>query len=438
LPLHVRFPTGINAAGVRMRELRIGYGYDEQMARSNVLAAPYCRYVRIADRYRVLAHAGRLLNRCARRELLDVHDLAHQFRELRAPRSLQLLHLFNQVSYGATPWVASFETVLPRLRVLLDGRRGATPSFERAATDPQVAHALAALAGAACRRLIALSQYSAHMQQELLGAAAPVSQRWRELIARKIVVLPPPQRPLVATVAARSSDARLRLLCLGPNLAHDGGLELLETLAALLRERAALVRQWGTPLQLTMVGSLAPDSRGAGHSTAQQQRVLAMIRANRHWIRHYEALDHEAVVRLMRAADVGVLPACAHSGVASVLELQAAGCPVISTNVRALPEVNDDARGWLIAVPRNRLGEALDGSAAQRERLSRALRAGLAHCLGQLLAEPQQVRIKGERALRALESQHDPEHVGARLFDIYMECAAVRPVVSRTSPSVSS
>jgi glycosyltransferase involved in cell wall biosynthesis len=421
-----------------MRELRVGYVYDEQMARSNVLAAPYCRYVRIGDRYRVLAHAGRLLNRCARSELLDVHDLAHQFRALRAPRSLQLLHLFNQVSYGATPWVSSFETVLPRLQALLDGCRGTTPSFERAAADPKVARALAALAGAACRKLIALSQYSARTQQELLGAAAPVPQRWRELIARKTVVLPPPQRRLVPGVTARSDDARLRLLCVSPNLARDGGLELLETLAALMRARAAQARPWAAPLQLTIVGSLAPDSRTAGRGTAQQQRVLAMVQANRHWIRHYQSLDHEAVVRLMRAADVGVLPACAHSCVSSVLELQATGCPVISTNVRALPEFNDDARGWLIEVPRNRLGEALDGSAAQHERLSRALRAGLANCLAQLLAEPQQVRVKGERALRALELQHDPDHVGARLFDIYMECAAVRPAASRTSPSVSS
>ena len=105
----------VNAAGVRMRELRVGYVYDDQAARRNLLAAPYCRYVRIGDWYRVLARAGRLLNRCARRELLDVHDLAHQFRELRAPRALQLLHLFNQISYGAVPWVSSFETVLPRL-----------------------------------------------------------------------------------------------------------------------------------------------------------------------------------------------------------------------------------------------------------------------------------------------------------------------------------
>jgi len=416
-----------------MRELQVGYVYDNYPIRRNVLgAAPYCRYVHIGDWYRALARAGRLFNRCAGRELLDVHDLAHQFRERRARPTVDLLHLFNQVSYGTLPWISSYETVLPRLRPLLDRHHGAEPSFEHIASHSRVARALSALAAQPCRRLVALSQCAADMQCELLADALPRLPREREAIARKTVVLPPPQAPLIGDPAAKpaSADGRLRLLFVGASFFRKGGVELIETLCTLRRTRR-------TPVQLTIVSNLALDGYATGESAADQQRMRALIQANRQWIRHYDNLDNQAVLQLMRRSDVGVLPTHADTYGFAVLEFQAAGCPVISTDVRALPEINDDGRGWLIRVPRNRLGEALYTTATERERLSRSIREGLARCIIQITTEPAQVRIKAERALRALRARHDPARVGARLFDIYLDCVAARPVGSRSSPTIS-
>ncbi|HEX4023766.1 MAG TPA: glycosyltransferase family 4 protein [Steroidobacteraceae bacterium] len=416
-----------------MRELRVGYVYENYSIRRNVLgAAPYCRYVQIGDWYRTLARAGRLLNRCAGRELLDVHDLAHQFRERRARPAVDLLHLFNQVSYGELPWVSSFETVLPRLRLLLDRHHGPEPSFGQAGAHPGLVRALAALAAGACRRLLALSQCSADMQRELLAAALPLGPREREAISAKTVVLPPPQARLIADLTAKplAADGRLRLLFVGASFFRKGGVELLETLAALVHTQRL-------PLELTIVSSLALDGYAAGENAADQRRVRGLIQSNRQWIHHHDRLDNQAVLQLMRRADVGVLPTYADTYGFAALEFQAAGCPVISTDVRALPEINDDTRGWLIRVPKNRLGEALYTSAADRERLSRTIREGLARCITQIAAQPQLARIKGERALRALE-RHDPARIGERLFDIYMECAAARAAGFRASPTISS
>jgi len=426
--------AGDRTAGVRMRELRVGYVYDNLPIRRNVLgAAPYCHYVHIGDWYRSLARAGRLLNRCAGRELLDVHDLAHQFHERRARPAVDLLHLFNQVSYGALPWISSYETVLPALRPLLDRHHGAEPSFEHIGSHPKVAHALSALAAKPCRRLVALSQCAADMQRAMLADALPHLPGEREAIARKTVVLPPPQARLIGDPAAKpgNADGRLRLLFVGASFFRKGGVELIETLCALVRARR--VR-----LELTIVSNLTLDGYAAGESAAEQRRVRAMIESNRAWIRHYDALDNPAVLQLMRRADVGVLPTYADPYGFVVLEFQAAGCPVISTDVRALPEINDDSRGWLIGVPKNRLGEALYTTTAQRERLSRSIREGLARSITQIAAEPALVRIKAQRALRTLESRHDPARIGERLFDIYIDCAAARPAGSRTSPTISS
>ncbi|MGH8207185.1 MAG: hypothetical protein ACRETK_10450, partial [Steroidobacteraceae bacterium] len=243
-----------------MRALRVGYVYDNYPIRRNVLGvAPYCRYVHIGDWYRSLARAGRLLNRCTGRELLDVHDLAHQFCERRARPGVDLLHLFNQVSYGALPWVSTFETVLPRLRVLLNRHHGAQPSFEAASAQSKSLRALRALGAAPCRRLIALSQCSADMQRELLAAAPTALAGAREAIARKIIVLPAPQAPLIADLSAkpRSDDGRLRLLFVGASFFRKGGVELLETLCTLVHGQRL-------PLQLTIISTLALDGYAAG------------------------------------------------------------------------------------------------------------------------------------------------------------------------------
>ncbi len=49
----------------------------------------------------------------------------------------------------------------------------------------------------------------------------------------------------------------------------------------------------------------------------------------------------------MRTADIGMLPSYADTYGFSVLEAQA-GNAVITTDIRALPEVNNPAVGWLI------------------------------------------------------------------------------------------
>src|SRR5690606_873447 len=68
-------------------------------------------------------------------------------------------------------------------------------------------------------------------------------------------------------------------------------------------------------------------------------------------IKHYKHLKNEEVLDLFKKTHVGLLPTWADSFGYSVLEAQACGCPVITTDIRALPEINNNDIGWLIKVP---------------------------------------------------------------------------------------
>jgi len=163
--------------------------------------------------------------------------------------------------------------------------------------------------------------------------------------------------------------------------------------------------------------------------------VRALLSAHRDWIHHHDGLEESALLQKMREADVGLLPTCADDYGFAVLQMQACGCPVISTDVRALPEINDAQRGWLIGVPKDALGQARCATGVERVRLSQAIREGLTHCLQEVLAQPLQARARGERALQGIEAAHDPTHIGERLFDIYLECVAGRAPRSRATAS---
>ena len=143
--------------------------------------------------------------------------------------------------------------------------------------------------------------------------------------------------------------------------------------------------------------------------------------ANGDWITHYPSLPNEQVLALMVGAHVGLLPTYADTYGMSVLECQAHGTPVITTNVRALPEMNDEHAGWLIEVPRDDLGEGQYTMPEQRALLSASIEAGLERVLHEIFADRASLRRKGTAALEKIEREHNPADFAARMGAIYQQ-----------------
>ena len=99
--------------------------------------------------------------------------------------------------------------------------------------------------------------------------------------------------------------------------------------------------------------------------------------------------------------------------------MQANGCPVITSNVRALPEINPANAGWVIASPLNADREYSITTPEQKSQLRRSLVEGLKATLLEIVEQPERLQEKGEAAILRIKEQHDTQRYIARLNDIY-------------------
>ena len=106
----------------------------------------------------------------------------------------------------------------------------------------------------------------------------------------------------------------------------------------------------------------------------------------------------------------------------SVLEMQACGCPVITTDRRALSEINNDQCGWLIKTDDLQLPHGDDFAHYTRkevETFSDSIRRNLAETGTVVLGNRNQLQEKAEKSLERIRNYHNPEEYEKRLYSIY-------------------
>ena len=372
---------------------------------------PDVEYRKVYDYYSLVNYASQKINHFARHSLINTFDLNNQFDDL-GLNSVDIVHLFNGISYGKTPWVSNFETLLPRFKGLLSKYN---PKPETLRLDAKERRAFDALSGDACKQLIALSDCARRIQLDLLSRLKIDSRK----INAKLTVLAPPQVKMVNTYDEKhlDVDGPIRFVLVGAGFFRKGGREIL-------RVFEYFVRVHHYPIELSIISSLRMDGYAA-HETEEDLRwTQEMIAKNRDWITHYSRLPNDQVLEVMKTAHVGLLPTYADTYGFSVLEFQANGVPVITTNIRALPEVNDEKTGWMIDVPHDALGEAYYQSEEQRIQLSKAIEEGLERIMHEVFTDLGSIRAKGIASLDRIERQHDPGNYAKYLMEIYQRALA--------------
>lgn len=362
-----------------------GAGYIEQR---NLLSLPF-RNVTLGREYDVvggLNYVQRKLrgNPPATSFLNTIH-----WNPLR--RRFNLLHLVNSISASSTPWISTFSHYLPRWNMI--SRFG-----------------MSLLAGKACRKLIAISAFAFAYEEALIDR----HPMYREAIRQKLVVLHPAQPALIPSFEVKELD-RDAVVCtiVGADFFRKGGMEILRATERLARQ--------GYPIRLNIVSSLdAGDyaSHAGGEEVRQAERMIAGLPGV---VRHYRSLPNDKVLTMFKNSHVGLLPTYDDIYGYSVLEAQAAGCPVISTDICALPEINNDEIGWMIRVPKDSFGIAYRKRDAQRKRLSREIEEQLFTHLRSICDNPGIAMDKGRRALARITAECRPEDRSAALERIYGE-----------------
>lgn len=389
----------------------LGYRFDYYPYLRNILyKLPEAEYVPVKDLYSNLRRAALFANRRLSKELFPAFDLNNQFDDFELNK-VDILHFSNGISFGRTPWVSHFETLLPRFSGLMQRYNGKIKNPIK--LTPLIQRGFAALQSPSCKRIIAWSQSAANIQSDLL-TELPFEER--ETILKKMVVLHPPQEILEESPLQKqySSSDPIRFILVGSGFFRKGGLETLKAFEK-------LVKNEGAPITLVIVSSLRLEPYAARETEVERDWAVRFIEENSDWIEYYSSLPNDKTIELIKKCDIGLLPTYADSYGFSVLEAQACGLPVISTDLRALPEINNTDIGWIIRVPKNDLGEALYFTAEERERLSQQIQAGLEAIVHNIVAEPSVIFEKAVKSIERIREMHDPTAYAQKLRAIYQD-----------------
>jgi glycosyltransferase involved in cell wall biosynthesis len=307
------------------------------------------------------------------------------------PDRFDLIHFVNSISASSTPWISTFSHYLPRWNLVSK-------------------YGMRLLASRACKKLIAISSF-AFMYEDALIERFPV---YRDAIRQKMVVVHPAQEPLVSSIEMKEPEPDVVVATIvGADFFRKGGMEILRATERLTRE--------GYPLRVNIVSTLdAWDyaSQAGGEDIRQAEQLIARLPGV---VRHYRALPNRDVLNMLVNSHVGLLPTYDDIYGYSVLEAQAAGCPVISTDCCALPEINNDEIGWMIRVPKDSFGIAYRKREAQRKKLSEEIEEQLTAHLRSICDNPGITKEKGRRAFARITAEYRPEDRSAAIERIYRE-----------------
>ncbi len=291
-----------------------------------------------------------------------------------------LFHFFNTISFGKIPWITTFETSIPRWGDV---------------SKKKVEKGLQLIAGKSCKKIVAISDCTANIQKQFVMNYVP--SLYEEII-EKMIVIHPPQGVVVKDISMKPSDS-IVFTMVGSGFVGKGGCEVLTVFNDILPKHS--------DVYLNIVSNLSD-------ATKDEYRFCMEVIQRHDRITWYKSLPNHEVIDLFRNSHVGLLPTHAETYGYSVLEAQACACPVISTDIRALGEINNDDCGWLIELPKNGMKNAKNIL-----RYSKEIEDQLRGLFLNILNDYSVISQKSERAIRRIRVSHDPIDVSEKLKCIY-------------------
>lgn len=308
--------------------------------------------------------------------------------------SYDMYHFFNTVSNSRKPWFSTFEDILPRWGYAEEGEEG-----------------VVMLESNSCKKLIALSQNAYDVQSRRLKKLFP---RSHDTLMSKTIVLHPPQQQHISSWKEKglSTSGTIKFCFVGNLFFRKGGMQILEVFEELINE--------GYDLSLVIISKMEYGDFASKTTLEDVERAKDIINRNSS-ITWFENLANSKVLNIMKTIHVGLLPSFADTYGYSVLEFQSFACPVITTNVSALPEINDNMKGWIIDVEKNEDNLAIYDTSTNLIKLENTVRKALRDIIKEIVENPDEIITKGNFSLQQLEIKHNPKRHGDILYKLYKE-----------------
>ncbi len=299
-------------------------------------------------------------------------------------------HFFNVINAGSKPYIVTYETALPRWRD----------------TDKDFEKGLKLLAKNNCKKIIALSECASKRQANITKKYSPA---FYDIIMKKNMVLLPPQPTFINTIdEKRKPSDKIIFTIVGADFFRKGGQAILNVFEELLHENKNI--------QLNIVSNLNYGDYASKTTILDYKNALITIAKYPNHIQLFKHLKNEDVQQLLLNTDVALLPSIAETFGYFILEAQAAACPVITTDIRAMPEINNNERGWLIRIAN---AGSDDASIDQPTLLIRSISDQMKSIIDSILLNPEIIRLKGQLALENIQQNHSPILHKETLLELY-------------------
>jgi glycosyltransferase involved in cell wall biosynthesis len=328
----------------------------------------------------------------------------------------EIFHFFNHIGLVNKSWVSTFETTIPRIAETMDTHRQADGknSYHKSKKTNEL---LTAISKDNCLGIFALSQSAYDIQMAMLEAYPELLEPIRE----KMQVIHPPQELLTSSLNNKhATDGPVKFIFVGSDFYRKGGAELVLAFSELLSNGDIAA----DAISVTLVGDI---SRRGNYVHGDFQDNIEFYEDIEHrlnslpCITHFSSLPNKTVLENIASSHVGLLPTWGDTYGYSVLEMQASGCPVITTNVRALGEINPPHAGWLIATPINKYREIVITSVEDKNHVRRKMVDGLKTAIINAVNDKQSISEKAQASINRIKAEHDPDTYFKKIKSIYRQ-----------------
>lgn len=372
---------------MKMQTMKVGYVHQGYPEKRNILDTvhPEIHYEKVVDVHKLLDYLYFKI-------YYDTNHYHHNsFNDRWSKGRVDLYHFFNGVNFGSKPWITTFENLLPRY--LPD--------------DKHVQAGLDSLMRDNCKKLIPFSEYNKNKFVEYLEQECP---NMLPEINTKMEVVYPPQICYTDVFDKDVDQDPLKLLLVGHLFFAKGGRDAFHAIERLFKE--------GYPIQFTIVSKILSDSMSFTVESDEAEWKSKLEQAP--FCQLIPELPNHRVMELMKDHHVLVFPSYVDTFGYVVLEAQANGMPVITTSIRAFPEINNDECGFVVNVPQNELGRA-DVKGFGAEYISKVIEDGVYAALKSFLDDRSLIRAKGTKAIERIKKVHSPQLYAQKMVNIYRD-----------------
>ena len=148
--------------------MRVGFTSNSYPTQRNIIGVSRKHtYRRVYDLHKFISVAEAFSRLYLKLPLGLPKDARSRFNDF-GLNQVDLIHFYNTISFGKTPWISTFETVVPRLQETLSCHKGVDCSYASLEGNARIKAALEAISSDHCLQIITLSECNLNMQAEML------------------------------------------------------------------------------------------------------------------------------------------------------------------------------------------------------------------------------------------------------------------------------